>query len=86
MYKTKNEILIFLINFFMLETAGRLVIMGIIHILRYMGLHQLYYLYYGHRESGHWLFTILLLIAVFISFIRILKKRKLYKNNDEEKE
>ncbi len=84
MYKTDNEILIFLINFFMLESVGRLLIMGIVHLLRYFGLHQLYYLYYGHANSGHWLFGILLLLAVIISFVRILRKRKATASKEED--
>lgn len=74
-FKTDNEILLFVMNFFLLETVGKLLVLGFIHVLRYFGLHQLYYLYYGHHDSPFWLFTILLILAVAISFYRILKKR-----------
>ena len=75
-FKTDNEILIFVMNFFLLETVGKLLVLGLIHVLRYFGLHQPYYLYYGHHDSPFWLFNIMLLTAVAISFYRILKKRK----------
>ena len=71
-----NEVLVFLFNFFMLETVGRLLVLGLIHLLRYFGLHQLYYLYYGHRMSGHWLFAGLLVIALIISLGRLMKRRR----------
>ena len=75
-FKTDNEILLFVMNFFLLETVGKLIILGFIHLLRYFGLHQLYYLYYGHHDSPFWLFCLLLLTAVAVSFYRILKKKK----------
>ena len=84
-FKTDNEILIFIMNFFLLETVVKLLILGFIHVLRYFGLHQLYYLYYGHHDSPFWLFNALLLTAVVISISRILKKkRKMKKMKNEE--
>ena len=71
-----NEVLVFLFNFFMLETVGRMLVLGLIHLLRYFGLHQLYYLYYGHSMSGHWLFAGLLVIALIISLVRLMKRRR----------
>ena len=85
-FKTDNEILIFLMNFFLLETLGKLVILSFIHVLRYFGLHQLYYLYYGHHDSPFWLFNVLLLTAVVISIWRILKKKCEKKKADNEVE
>ncbi len=74
--RTNNEILIFLMNFFLLETVGRLLVLGLIHALRFFGVIQPYYLHYGHRVSKLVLFTLMLLTAVGISFWRILRKKK----------
>lgn len=71
----RNEILVFLINLFVIETVGHVVVAATLWTLRFFGMPQFYVYYHTHPAARHWLFTLLLLLAVAVSTARILKKK-----------
>ena len=75
LYRTNNEIIIFLINFFLLQLVGRALIWLVLWIFRFFGMPQPYIWFQSIPNIRHWTFTILLIIAVAISVVRIIKKR-----------
>ena len=84
LFRTDNELIVFLFNFFLLETIGGGLFLLFIRVIRFFGLPQLYYLYYSSENSRHWLFGILLLIAVAISLVRLqIKKQKIKKRSKD---
>jgi hypothetical protein len=75
-FKTDNEIVQFLINFFLIETLGHIAIYLFCLLLRIFGMPQLYQFMYSSPLIHHITFTIFLLIAITLSVINILKRRK----------
>lgn len=75
-FKTDNDILQFLINFFLIETIGQLALFFVCFIFRFFGMPQVYFFVRSTPLIHHIVFTVLLLIAIGISVISILRKRK----------
>lgn len=75
-YRTHNEVVIFLINFFLLQLVGRAFIWLVLWTFRFFGMPQLYIWYHSIPNIHHWVFTGLLAIAVGISVWRIMRKEK----------
>ena len=76
LYRTNNEVVIFLINFFLLQLVGRVLIWLVLGIFRFFGMPQPYIWFHSIPNIRHWTFTVLLIIAVAISVVRILRKGK----------
>ena len=76
LYDRHNEVVVFLINLFLLETLGRLVVRAVIWLFRLFGMPQLYVAFHNTPNAGHWVSTVLLLVAVAISVTRVLKMRR----------
>ena len=74
--KSKNEVVVFLINFFLLELAGRVLTLLVIWLFRWFGMPFLYNYYYSHPVVYKIIFTVILMVAVIISVYRILHKNK----------
>lgn len=71
-----NEIMQFLINFFLIEVIGQGIVLLLQLLLRFFGMP---WLYVFCRTTPHFhqiLFTVLLVIAVAISIVSILRHRK----------
>ena len=75
-FRTDNEVLQFLINFFLIETVGQLAIFFVCIILRFFGMPQVYFFVRTTPLVHHIVFTVLLLIAIAVSIYSILRKRK----------
>ena len=75
-FKTDNEVLQFLINFFLIETIGQLAIFFVCFIFRFFGMPQVYFFMRTTPLVHHIVFTVLLLVAIGISIYNILRKRK----------
>jgi len=75
-FKTDNEIVQFLINFFLIETLGHIAIYLFCLLLRIFGMPQLYQFMYSSPLIHHITFSIFLLIAITLSVINIIKHRK----------
>lgn len=75
-FKTNNEIVQFLINFFLIETLGHIAIYLICLLFRIFGMPQLYQFMYSSPLIHHITFTFFLLIAITLSVINILKHKK----------
>lgn len=71
----KKEIAFFLINFFLIEVAGRITVLAFIWTMRFFGMPQPYIFYYSHPIISKIIFTILLVVVMAVSMIRILKKK-----------
>jgi len=74
--RSKNEVVVFLINFFLLELAGRVLTLSVIWLFRWFGMPFLYNYYYSHPVVYKIIFTVILMVAVIISVYRILHKNK----------
>lgn len=74
--RSKNEVVVFLINFFLMELAGRLLTIAVIWIFRWFGMPFLYNYYYSHPVVYKVIFTVILIMAVGISVYRILHRNK----------
>ena len=72
----KKEIAFFLTNFFLVEVAGRLTVLAFIWIMRFFGMPQPYVFYYSHPIIPKIIFTILLVVVMIVSMVRILRKKK----------
>lgn len=75
-FKTNNEIVQFLINFFLIETLGHIAIYLICLLFRIFGMPQLYQFMYSSPLIHHITFTVFLIIAITLSVINILKHKK----------
>lgn len=75
-FKTDNEILQFLINFFLLEGIGLGIVTIFCYLLRFFGMPQVYFYYHSHPVIRHIIFTLLLLIAISISVFSIVQKKR----------
>jgi len=74
--KTDNDVVQFLINFFLIETIGHIAIYLLCMIFRFFGMPQLYQFMYSTPLVRHLTFTILLLIAIALSVVNIIAKRR----------
>lgn len=74
-FKTDNEIVQFLINFFLIETLGHIAIYLICLLFRIFGMPQLYQFMYSTPLIHHITFTIFLIIAITLSVTNILRRR-----------
>jgi hypothetical protein len=74
-FKSDNEVLQFLINFFLIETVGQLAIFFVCLIFRFFGMPQVYFFMRTTPLARHIVFTVLLLIAIAVSIYSILRKR-----------
>lgn len=74
-FKTNNEVLQFLINFFLIETVGQLAIFFVCIILRFFGMPQAYFFIHSTPLAHHIIFTVLLVIAIIVSVVSILRKQ-----------
>lgn len=72
--KTDNEVIIFLVNFFLLEAVGQLMFRGFMLLLRFFGMPQPYFWFHSDPLYSKILFTLLLAAAMGISIRRILKR------------
>ena len=75
-FKTDNEIIQFLINFFLIETLGHIALYLVCLLFRIFGMPQLYHFMYATPLVRHITFTIFLLIAITLSVVNILRKKK----------
>ncbi len=75
-FKTDNEILQFLINFFLIEILGHIAIYLVCLLFRIFGMPQLYLFMYSSPLIHHITFTLFLLIAITLSVMNILQRRK----------
>ncbi len=76
LYNSKNEILVFLCNVFLLQIVGKGALLLILWIFRFFGMPQPYFYYYSIPNHGRIVFLVLLVIAVVISVVRILRRGK----------
>ena len=75
-YKDIGEVTFFIINFFLLQVVGRMLVKSILILFRFFGMPQLHNWFYSIPNATHWLSTFLLLIAVMVSIVRITRKNK----------
>lgn len=75
-YKDIDEVSFFIINFFLLQLVGKMMVKGILILFRFFGMPQLHNWYYSIPNASHWLSTLLLMIAVVVSIVRITRKNK----------
>ena len=75
-YKDIGEVTFFIINFFLLQVVGRMLVKSILILFRFFGMPQLNNWFYSIPNATHWLSTFLLLIAVMVSIVRITRKNK----------
>ncbi len=81
-FKTDNAIIAFLINFFLLECIGKIIFLVFIWTCRFFGMPGPYIYYSEHPIINPIIFTILLIVAVVVSIVQILKKKKSIQNAD----
>ncbi len=71
-----NEVVQFLINFFLIEVVGQSVVFFLQFLFRLFGMPQLYVFCHTTPYFHQIVFTVLLVVAVAISVASILKRRK----------
>ncbi len=87
--QNNNEIIQFLINFFLLEVLGQAAVFILQIIFRFFGMPQLYIFCHSTPHFRQILFTVLLIIAIIISVASILRnshRRQETDKSDNEKE
>ena len=75
-YRGGGEVTLFLVNLYVLEAMGPLIVKGILWLFRFFGIAQPWLWWYGCRDHKAWLDIILLAVAVLWSVCRILRKAK----------
>ena len=83
-FKNDNEILQFLINFFLIETIGQLALFFVCFIFRFFGMPQIYFFIRSTPLVHHIVFTVLLLIAIGVSVYGIIRKQKKQKGSESD--
>lgn len=83
--QNKNEIIQFLINFFLIEVVGQAAVFILQIIFRFFGMPQLYIFCHSTPHFKQILFTILLIIAVTISVVDILRNSQRHQETDKSK-
>lgn len=74
--KSENEIVQFLINFFLIEVIGQAAVLFLQYLFRFFGMP---WLYVFCRTTPHFhkiLFTVLLVVSMAISIVSILRRGK----------
>ncbi len=70
-----NEIVQFLINFFLIEVIGQAGVLLLQYLFRFFGMPWLYVFCRTTPHFHQLLFTVLLVVAMGISIVNILKRR-----------
>ncbi len=84
--RSDNEIIQFLINFFLLEVLGQAAVFVLQIVFRFFGMPQLYIFCHSTPHFKQILFTILLIIAVILSVVSILRDSRRRKEADKSKD
>ncbi len=74
--KSENEIVQFLVNFFLIEVIGQAAVLFLQYLFRFFGMP---WLYVFCRTTPHFhqiLFTVLLVVSMTISIVSILRRGK----------
>lgn len=74
LYRGGGEVTFFLINLFVLQVSGRLMLFFALWLLRLFGMPQVWWWWHSLPQRGLWLSTALLILAVVWSIGRIIRK------------
>ena len=75
-YRGGGEVTLFLVNLFVLEVAGHIVVKGLLWLFRLFGMPQPWLWWQALPNHSAWFFTLLLAVAALWSICRILRKAK----------
>lgn len=70
----RKELLIFVTNFYLCEVLGKFVLLCLVWITRFVGMPQLYYLYYGNEVFHHSFSLFILAFVTVNSIVRVVRK------------
>lgn len=76
LYRDVGDIGQFLINLFVLEVVGHWLVKGVLWFFRLFGMPQPWLWWQGVAWRWQWLFTVLLVVAVLWSVVRIILKAR----------
>jgi uncharacterized membrane protein YobD (UPF0266 family) len=85
MYRSKNEVIIFLINIFLYNVFAKGAVLVTLWLFRIFGMPQLYIWYSHLNHPERWRYYIILVFCTSISIIRILRNNKKAKEKANKK-